>query len=117
MIEYIYQKDKEFRLISKLKNKEKDNLFTVIIGKNGTGKSRLLKDIVYSTTGHEDRSNIKKVKYHNKKNHEFTKVISVSTNPFDKFPWLEMREDGGIYNYLGLKDLSSINTGKSFLKK
>lgn len=59
--------------------KNNNNVFTIIVGKNGVGKSRLLNDIINTYLN-------------NKKeyiNSEFpTKIIAVSTSVFDRFPLL-----------------------------
>ena len=47
-----------------------ENWYTVLVGKNGIGKSRLLSSIAQIGIVTED----------------YSKVIAVSTSPFDKFP-------------------------------
>ncbi|HCE4695043.1 TPA: ATP-binding protein [Vibrio parahaemolyticus] len=71
------------------------NVYTVLIGENGTGKSRLLADMVVKFTNKDDFYN-HKVGQPN--------VIAASTSPFDIFP----RENkkmiyGKNYSYIGMK--------------
>jgi len=71
------------------------NVYTVLIGENGTGKSRLLADMVVKFTNKDDFYNHKVGK---------PNVIAASTSPFDIFP----RENkkmiyGKNYSYIGMK--------------
>lgn len=65
------------------------NTFTVIVGKNGIGKSRLLAELISVSVG---------IEYH-------SKVIAVSTSPFDKFPSPRRRNGvpNKIYRYVGMR--------------
>lgn len=102
---------------------ESDNIFTIIVGQNGTGKSRLLSSII---------ENIPKIEIMN--NEEICSIgfrdgtlikcdiepniIAISTSPFDKFPIYTGRQNEPInYHYLGLKDLYSRNFSRSYLSK
>ena len=68
---------------------EISNTFTVVVGKNGIGKSRLLLELTNLSVAME---------YH-------SKVIAVSTSPFDKFP--SPRRRNGVssrnYRYVGMR--------------
>jgi len=68
---------------------ESSNTFTVIVGKNGIGKSRLLSELTNMSIALE---------YH-------SKVIAVSTSPFDKFPSSRRRNGiaNRIYRYVGMR--------------
>lgn len=118
----------------------KKNAFTVIVGSNGSGKSRLLKRIVnnvknlntaeseipknYSRqldidiNGHkssffspssESKSFVSSNKLTVEKHHIITKIVAVTTTPFDKFPVdykgneLYRYHDDHRYTYIGLK--------------
>lgn len=77
-------------LLKPAKLSEDDNVFTVIVGKNGEGKSRLLADIAKDFTIEYS------YKVHPADSYLFqpdhldydggSKVVAVSTSPFDKFP-------------------------------
>jgi len=96
------------------------NKFTVIVGKNGTGKSRLLSALVKDLINRHHSRDF----YGAKPPFPFQdveidyeklplKVVAASTNPFDKFP-LEGRQVGSeLYNYLGLRGLQTTNLGLS----
>lgn len=94
-----------------------ENTFTVIIGKNGTGKSRLLKSIVEFMTSYKSNSTITTMEFIGKSIDEESNVIALSTNPFDKFPWYASYNESGKYHYLGLKDISRHNISKGYLSK
>ncbi len=102
------------------------NIFTVIVGKNGTGKSRLLSKLVVDLLFFESERNsflrqeilfddnsigIFKIDYNPKK------IIAVSTSPFDKFPINRFRKQFKGYSYLGLRELQSFNFGLSYMSK
>lgn len=59
------------------------NIFTVIVGKNGVGKSRLLSNIAKKCIRHY--SVVPELLQH-RESEIFPKLIAVSTSPFDKFP-------------------------------
>ena len=79
-----------------------DNCFTVILGKNGVGKSRLLAELV---TNFSKPLLDKKSKYYvGRINSVPSKIIAVSTSPFDKFP--TTRRDlnsSAAYSYIGMR--------------
>lgn len=59
--------------------KDNNNAFTIIVGKNGVGKSRLLNDVINAHLS-DKRENVKSAFP--------TKIIAVSTSVFDRFPLL-----------------------------
>lgn len=68
---------------------DNNNIFTIIVGKNGIGKSRLLGDVIkHCLSSYED----------DKKNTFPSKVIAVSTSAFDRFPLFRNRYSGSISN-------------------
>ena len=93
-----------------------ENTFTIIIGKNGTGKSRLLRSLVKKVVTDDIDYNLK---------HEVSsmfegdlfldrppsKVICVSTSPFD-FPILNYRQNSRAYSYLGVRGLAGRNCAR-----
>jgi len=103
------------------------NVFTILVGKNGTGKSRLLSGIVNETLGGSssvrsfDKRTItqysgivsEKLSY----NQRPEKVVAISTSPFDKFPIPQRNSRIAGYSYLGLRDLPSENFGLAYLSK
>ncbi|CAI8775132.1 putative AAA domain-containing protein, AbiEii toxin, Type IV TA system [Pseudomonas sp. IT-P2] len=62
---------------------ESQNIFTVIVGKNGVGKSRLLSEIAKACT--HDYTDFSDSLRH-RTSDSTPKLIAVSTSPFDKFP-------------------------------
>ncbi|CAG9225635.1 ATPase_AAA_core domain-containing protein [Paraburkholderia sabiae] len=101
------------------------NTFTVIVGKNGTGKSRLLRSMVQHLLrrsrkdgnffpGERDKpeadADIRTLI-------EFEKVICVSTSPFDRFPLPRRSSVIEDYSYLGLRGLPSANLSFAYLSK
>src|SRR5476651_612078 len=67
-----------------------NNWYTVLVGKNGIGKSRLLSSIAQIGIVTED----------------YSKVIAVSTSPFDKFPSPRNRSNNTAkanYRYVGMR--------------
>jgi predicted ATPase len=103
------------------------NSFTVIVGKNGTGKSRLLQGIVAEIFADEvenryfDREERSSRFYHDRRSVDFleqpSKVICVSTSPFDKFPLLKRNAASSRYSYLGLRGLPSQNLSTAYMAR
>ncbi|WP_262378194.1 ATP-binding protein [Pseudomonas sp. WS 5532] len=90
-------------------NKE-DNIFSVVVGKNGVGKSRLLADIAKSNVVEypymvDYESN--KIMYPDRDDLDGDpKVIAVSTSPFDKFPSARKKFNQDVlsnYRYVGMR--------------
>lgn len=101
------------------------NVFTIIVGKNGTGKSRLLRDIAIEYLGrHGDVkkfSGVPKIREgafagiaHSTLS--ASKLICVSTSPFDKFPLIK-RNFVPYYSYLGLRGLTTNNMGLAYIAR
>ena len=71
------------------------NVYTVLIGENGAGKSRLLSDMVDKLTNKDDFYNHKVGR---------PNVIAASTSPFDIFPRHNQKMAyGKNYSYIGMK--------------
>ncbi|WOD09863.1 AAA family ATPase [Pseudomonas sp. NyZ704] len=79
-----------------------DNCFTVILGKNGIGKSRLLVELVNNFS--KPILNKESKYYVGRMSTVPAKIIAVSTSPFDKFPIV--RRDlnaSAAYSYIGMR--------------
>jgi ABC-type cobalamin/Fe3+-siderophores transport system ATPase subunit len=110
------------KLIFQFGNLNSDrNVFTTIVGKNGSGKSRMLKEIielfrekkkivgnVQSSFSLEDESLIGDLPRN---------IIASSTSPFDKFPFNDRATSDGYYSYQGLRGLYSNNLSLSFMTR
>lgn len=103
------------------------NKFTVIVGKNGVGKSRLLREIsmVYVDAEQIDDArttyrgmSVSREKFEINSHRAPSSVIALSTSPFDRFPLQKMFGPiGADYQYLGLRGLSSRNLSLAFLSR
>jgi predicted ATP-binding protein involved in virulence len=137
IVDKVYFDGKEHKLICDSYVDSGDNTFTVIIGKNGSGKSKLLhkisdtltnaynnklklsistakKELIFSN-GDKKFSIYSSTKKRQKKifkggkpvsnNNLFKKCICVSTSPFDKFPFFDVKgyDVKGFYQYIGLR--------------
>jgi len=126
MIKRIYFNNKSFDFVKNEDVYPDDNIFTIIVGKNGTGKSTLLSSIVSELLrNYNDRFyNGNELGFNS---HNFIgdliidkkpeNIIAVSSSPFDKFPLTKKINDIESYTYLGLRDLSSMNFGLSYMSK
>lgn len=98
-IEYFELNKIEIRLCEGFNAQPTDNIFSVIVGKNGAGKSRFLTAIADHI-----------VKEPNFFGEGFKKVIAVSTSPFDKFKITykskERASNECPYHYIGMKNSS-----------
>ncbi|WP_323993877.1 ATP-binding protein [Aeromonas hydrophila] len=126
LVKYNY-KHKTFHFLTD-DNISKQNAFTVIVGKNGTGKSRLMKSIIEEFIGRSTRSGILRGLLLTKNGFSFDqessnleietmpdKIIAVSTSPFDKFPLDLYGSTDSAYTYLGLRNLRSIDLGMAYM--
>jgi predicted ATPase len=77
------------------------NTYTVLVGKNGVGKSRLLYEIAKDCIDDNYYSNTPQPIGSGKP----PKIIAASTSPFDKFPLTSRRVDPGLtnYRYIGMR--------------
>ncbi|GLU57220.1 ATP-binding protein [Dyadobacter frigoris] len=102
-----------------------ENIFTIVVGKNGTGKSTMLSSIVLEVLeNYNDRFyNNNEIGFRTYSQSEIVidsppdNIIAVSSSPFDKFPVTRRFNDIQNYAYLGLRDLSSLNFGLSYMSK
>ena len=109
-------------------NPSENNKFTVIVGKNGTGKSRLLRAIVEAFVSvREPEGRERSFGNTPRRRPEMriscetvpSRVIALSTSPFDRFPikqGFDENEDDD-YQYLGLRGLGSRNLSLSFMSR
>jgi predicted ATPase len=103
----------------------KGNLVTVIVGKNGTGKSRLLRSVVSffldSKIDFEKKSLSRTEKLTLDAIPEFdtfpSRIICVSMNPFDKFPLIRRNVRSDFYSYLGLRQLGTVDLGLAYMSR
>jgi predicted ATPase len=102
------------------------NIFTIIVGKNGTGKSRLLGNIASTFMEEFDTGSLKwysrsrvreaaRIKYSSAPQ----KCIAVSTSPFDRFPLHGLYEKRASvkYSYVGIRELRARNFGLAYMAK
>lgn len=87
-----------------------ENVFTVIVGKNGVGKSRLLADIAKAESfeyAHILDSDNGALTFSSRSGLDNdSKVIAISTSPFDKFPSQKKKLNPDIrsnYRYVGMR--------------
>lgn len=106
--------------------KSSKNIYTTIVGRNGSGKSRLLRGLISSMTPNgfdEEEAGVEAITVFNSfVNEAPKKVIAVSTSPFDKFPFERFgvsreRNLAAGYCYLGLKGITSENLGLGYLSR
>jgi predicted ATP-binding protein involved in virulence len=111
------------------KDHNNQNIFTVIVGKNGTGKSRLLNDIISNFIPTKQMNSIDVLlardlpiipKIDLQISNIPDKVIAVSTSPYDKFPLsmiFSRSKQIENYCYLGIRDLRTTNFSLGFISK
>lgn len=125
ILEYICSLGRYKFVDSSYRRSNDGNTFTVIVGKNGTGKSRLLRSIVQHVLPRSDgvdnfvlgdRDRAEPTADMNALI-DFEKVICVSTSPFDRFPLPRRSSVIEEYSYLGLRGLPSTNLSFAYLSK
>lgn len=129
MIKSVIIKNKKYYLVKDGYINNRKNIYSIITGKNGVGKSRLLSAIVNDFLSFRaediDRFYINgREKNHENSNcyieqeHLTNKIIAVSTSAFDKFPVPRKRERIDYYSYLGVRGLSNtLNLSKEYLSR
>jgi hypothetical protein len=103
------------------------NTFTIMVGRNGTGKSRLLQSIVTNLlryeVDHDSFTREERIKLNSEPDGELhfrwppTHVICASTSPFDRFPLPRRDQTPEKYSYLGLRGLPSANLGVTYMSR
>lgn len=119
-----------FNLVDEYQVDKKQNIFTVVIGKNGTGKSVMLGNIVrFFTKSKRINWDYLSIERRNVFNYEPSifyngkpeRVIAVSSSPFDKFPinfsYFQKRRNLENYTYLGIRDLRTTQFGNAYLAR
>ncbi|WP_102978432.1 ATP-binding protein [Chryseobacterium scophthalmum] len=117
-----YKKGNKLYEFYNLDRENSENIYTIIVGKNGSGKSRLLNEII------ENFIPINLIKRHgNSKTGELkviekpNKIIAVSTSPYDKFPLIRPQYYEPIlntfYSYIGIRDVKSFDISLGFMSK
>jgi len=100
------------------------NTFTIIVGKNGTGKSRLLRTIATAFLADQPTippvlDKVPRLSAEAVSSVQWiespARLIGLSTSPFDKFPLLRSAPADYPYSYLGLRGLPSVNLGVAYL--
>lgn len=115
MIHNFYSNKFDIDLTIKSELIPEKNVFSILVGKNGTGKSTLLGQIAENMIS--ELSFRRKSDYNPFYSNEITEeIISISISPFDKFP---LNKFGRIknYTYLGLRDINSSFLGFGYLSK
>lgn len=119
-----------FKLVDEYQADIKQNVFTVVIGKNGTGKSVMLGNIVRFFTKSKAIDwgylSIEKDRFFRYEpiifyNGTPERVIAVSSSPFDKFPfqvsYIRKNRNRENYTYLGIRDLRTTQFGNAYLSR
>ncbi|MDV6569505.1 UNVERIFIED_CONTAM: AAA family ATPase [Pseudomonas aeruginosa] len=92
-----------------------ENCFTVLLGKNGVGKSRLLSELVseFARSYRNDYSSSAAGPF--AANPLPSKIIAVSTSPFDKFPPVRRSANAPEYSYIGMRSSGGAATNQMAL--
>lgn len=120
----------DFKLVDEALVDDSQNVFTVIIGKNGTGKSVMLGNIVRNFSKSQ-KIDWDYLSIENNRGSDYApnifysgkpeRVIAVSTSPFDKFPINVIRPHKrrrpANYTYLGIRDLRTTEFGNAYLSR
>lgn len=103
------------------------NTFTIMVGRNGTGKSRLLRSVVTNLlrygVDHDSFTREERINLNSEPDGELdlrwspTRIICASTSPFDRFPLPRRDQAPERYSYLGLRGLPSANLGLSYMSR
>jgi predicted ATPase len=98
-IDFFIFDDQKINLKLQEKHHDLGNIYTLITGKNGSGKSRFLARLTNHIIDNEIKNSTPPHSYLNELQEK--KVISISTTPFDKFPTKSKNKN---YTYVGLKN-------------
>lgn len=98
-----------------------------MVGRNGTGKSRLLRSVVTNLlrygVDHDSFTREERINLNSEPDGELdlrwspTRIICASTSPFDRFPLPRRDQTPERYSYLGLRGLPSANLGLSYMSR
>lgn len=126
MIKSLTYDGRHIKLINSPSVNPRLNVFTLIVGKNGTGKSRLLAkiaaDFISRTSSFSSNKYFESELFADGQvfyTKEPSKLIAVSTSPFDRFPLLrsDKKNQATEYIYLGIRDLMTRNFGLAYMSK
>lgn len=103
------------------------NTFTIMVGRNGTGKSRLLRSVVTNlladVVDHNSFTREERINFNTDHGGELdtcwrpTRIICASSSPFDRFPLPRRDHLTEGYSYLGLRGLPSANLGLAYMSR
>lgn len=79
----------------------------VLIGRNGTGKTSLIKNMIHSIRGADSSHGTFQYEGRVRSRAEFANVLCVAFSPFDDFSELETIESAIPYSYIGLNKTST----------
>lgn len=88
-----------------------DNCYTIITGKNGVGKSRLISEIAMDYTELFYKDSYGEIFRRYNGGLDIPRVIAISTSPFDKFPLNNKRLGRGQYSnyrYVGMRGFNGV---------
>ncbi len=120
--------NRQFNFVSSKGERSSDqNTFTIMVGRNGTGKSRLLRSVVINLLSdvvppdfftREERINFN-ADYRGELDFRWhpTRIICASTSPFDRFPLPRRDQATEGHSYLGLRGLPSANLGLAYMSR
>ncbi|MCA3969028.1 AAA family ATPase [Vibrio vulnificus] len=89
------------------------NCYTMLTGKNGVGKSRLISELAREYTERYDVSHEQHAFYNHYKSVDQPKIIAVSTSPFDKFPLHRKKPNTyeiSNYRYVGMRSTGAFGS-------
>lgn len=117
-INEFYFREKIVPLVIPQLIKNNDNCYSILIGKNGIGKSSLLAEIILSQLNYNSRYN--NFDFDFSRDNTSPNIIAISTSPFDQFPNSRSLAKEKNYNYIGMKgspnNVSAINLISSAIK-
>lgn len=119
---------RRFNFVSAHVERDSDqNTFTIMVGRNGTGKSRLLRSVVTNLIADVVDPNSfareERILFNTDRSGELdsrwrpTRIICASTSPFDRFPLPRRDHLTEGYIYLGLRGLPSANLGLAYMSR
>ncbi|WP_267406087.1 MULTISPECIES: ATP-binding protein [unclassified Chryseobacterium] len=112
-----YKKGNKIYNFYEPKRNNHQNIYTVIVGKNGSGKSRLLNEVIEYFRLERDLFNTNDLEFLSIPK----KIIAVSTSPYDKFPIINDQRKYDYeyknYSYVGIRDLKTSNFSLGFMSK
>ncbi|MBS0044492.1 ATP-binding protein [Shewanella sp. M16] len=96
------------------------NFKTVIIGENGTGKTRLLNDILSTVRELKTEKIVQKniTLHYTEKDKSFSNIVAISTSLNDKLPFSDNNKfHDDYYQYCGIRETSNASWTSSLMRK